>query len=252
MRSFNPSVRHVFAHEDFDGISNECDDASLVDKNLITPKINFHRYQLYTSSLNEYFPEYFPNLAVRIASKDHVSKCLEILKDLKAVQYLKAAEYMCSPRHKRKVHLAEPTQLKPAPEISKFPGFSENYEELKTAFANTNKDEDLKALTFKDDPTVVFLGTGSMMPSTFRNVSAIGLTIHNDVNILMDCGEGTFSQLVDIYGESGIDNYLRNLRLIFITHIHPDHNLGLFKILSERQRLEERLKLEFEVNQSLL
>lgn len=251
MRSFNPAVRHVFAHEEFDGISNDCEDASLIDKSLITPKINFHRYQIYTSSLNEYFPEHFPNLAIRVASKDHISKCLEVLKDLKAVQYVKAAEYICAPKNKRKVNLAELTKLKPAPEINKFAGFAEFYEEMRKCYSISNKDEDQKALTFKDDPTIVFLGTGSMMPSTFRNVSAIGMTIHNNVNMLLDCGEGTFSQLMDIYGESGIDGYLKNLRMIFITHIHPDHNLGLFKILSERQALEYKLKLEFEVFISL-
>lgn len=102
-------------------------------------------------------------------------------------------------------------------------------------------------MTFKDDPTVIFLGTGSMMPATYRNVSAISLTANDNSHILLDCGEGTFSQLIDVYGMDQIDDYLKNLRLIYITHIHPDHNLGLFKILAERQALEARLNQTFEV-----
>jgi ribonuclease Z len=87
---------------------------------------------------------------------------------------------------------------------------------------------------------MIFLGTGSMMPATFRNVSAINLTANNRYHILLDCGEGTFSQLIDQVGLAGIDDYLKDLRVIYITHIHPDHNLGLFKILAERKALEQR------------
>lgn len=137
--------------------------------------------------------------------------------------------------------------IKEAPDISKFDGFLEFYKNLSQNLIGTNKEEEKQSLTFKDDPTVIFLGTGSMMPSTFRNVSSISLTVNNSSHILLDCGEGTFSQIIDSYGIEGIDDYLKNLRMIYITHIHPDHNLGLFKVLAERKELENRLKTEFEV-----
>lgn len=42
---------------------------------------------------------------------------------------------------------------------------------------------------FKEcDPRVVFLGTGSMKPSTYRNVSGILLQMSPKNGILMDCG----------------------------------------------------------------
>ena len=51
-----------------------------------------------------------------------------------------------------------------------------------------------------------------MMPSTYRNVSAISLdfgkTEEERMSILMDCGEGTFSQLLDREGLDKIDRYL--------------------------------------------
>lgn len=154
---------------------------------------------------------------------------------------------MTFPTQKRGVHLDLIKEMKDAPDISKFPGFDEFYAQITALHNETINEKDQKSLTFKDDPTVIFLGTGSMMPSTFRNVSAISLTANNNSHILLDCGEGTFSQLIDMYGLEGIDNYLKELRLIYITHIHPDHNLGLFKILAERQALEERLGQTFEV-----
>lgn len=82
------------------------------------------------------------------------------------------------------------------------------------------------------------------MPSTYRNVSAISLRANNSSNMLLDCGEGTYSQLNAHLGTEETENYLRELRMIYITHIHPDHNLGLFKVLAERKALEERLQRE--------
>lgn len=151
--------------------------------------------------------------------------------------------------HKKIVHLDQLKQLKDAPDISKFDGFEEFYKHIKQHLASAHLKEEKVSLTFKDDPTVIFLGTGSMMPASFRNVSAINLTVNNQFHVLLDCGEGTFSQLIDSFGAENMDEYLRHLRMIYITHIHPDHNLGLFKILAERKDLEERLKLEFEVQQ---
>lgn len=159
---------------------------------------------------------------------------------------------MVFPQQKKGVSLDLIKDLKEAPEIQKFPGFEEFFSQISTLYKETVKEKEEKALAFKDDPTLIFLGTGSMMPSTFRNVSAISVTANDDSHMLLDCGEGTFSQLIDSFGMAEIDNYLRRLRLIYITHIHPDHNLGLFKILAERQALEERLNEKFEVEVCLL
>lgn len=137
--------------------------------------------------------------------------------------------------------------LKDAAQIDNFPGFKEQLAKAKAEFNSSVDVQDAKSLTFQDDPRVIFLGTGSMMPATYRNVSAISLTVNMKFNVLLDCGEGTFAQLIDSLGSSGVDDYLTNLRVIYITHIHPDHNLGLFKMLSERQRLEKKLGKKFEV-----
>ena len=101
---------------------------------------------------------------------------------------------------------------------------------------------------FKDFPKLKFLGTGSMMPSIYRNVSSISLTFYDKYNILLDCGEGTLAQLTDNLGSSeAINNYLRNLRIIFITHIHTDHNIGMFSVIQERIDLANHTGEELEV-----
>ncbi len=48
-----------------------------------------------------------------------------------------------------------------------------------------------KEIDFEED-SLVFLGTGSMIPLPSRTVSAI-LIQRKQGNILMDCGEGTYS-----------------------------------------------------------
>ena len=51
----------------------------------------------------------------------------------------------------------------------------------------------------------------------------------------MDCSEGTFGQLYDHFQSIEIVRQLLwNLRVIYITHMHGDHHMGLVKILCER------------------
>jgi ribonuclease Z len=51
-----------------------------------------------------------------------------------------------------------------------------------------------------------------------------------DACILLDCGEGTLGQLSRRYGDR-LDSVLKTLKLIFISHMHADHHLGLFAVL---------------------
>ncbi|KAH7295100.1 hypothetical protein KP509_27G032400 [Ceratopteris richardii] len=84
---------------------------------------------------------------------------------------------------------------------------------------------------------IVFLGTGSSQPSKYRNVSGIYLHLFERGGILLDCGEGTYAQLKRRYGSDGADDILRNLKCIWISHIHADHHAGLPRLLSARKRL---------------
>ena len=91
-----------------------------------------------------------------------------------------------------------------------------------------------------NSPRVTFLGTSSMKPGKFRNVSAI--LIQNTVNsikkyILFDCGEGTFQQMYEKFGSDITSNILLNINLIAISHKHGDHMLGLMKIIKEIDKL---------------
>ena len=136
--------------------------------------------------------------------------------------------------------------LKPAPCPSEFPDFMEYYKKIMDEYENAEKliknGDITNHYIFKDSPSLTFLGTGSMTPSTYRNVSAINLRIYDKYNILLDCGEGTYCQLIDRIGIDKISIYLEELRIMFITHIHPDHNQGMLKVLEERMKLSKKKK----------
>ncbi|KAK8843961.1 hypothetical protein IAR55_006753 [Kwoniella newhampshirensis] len=85
-----------------------------------------------------------------------------------------------------------------------------------------------------DDIVVTTLGTGSAIPSKYRNVSATHLSIPGLGGILLDCGEGTLGQLRRRYGKDNVKNMWKELKMIFISHMHADHHLGLNVLLEDR------------------
>ncbi|KAJ7573869.1 hypothetical protein C8J56DRAFT_1173192 [Mycena floridula] len=93
------------------------------------------------------------------------------------------------------------------------------------------------------DVVVLPLGTGSALPTKYRNVSSTLIQIPNYGNILLDAGEGTWGQLsrhfgVDTDRPNNVWDVLRNLKCIYLSHIHGDHHMGVAQILSKRRQLD--------------
>lgn len=113
----------------------------------------------------------------------------------------------------------------------------------------------LSKLAAQDDqhsPHMLFLGTGSAIPSKYRNVTgqlfhpgyvkapAAGVS-HPIGSILLDCGEGSYGQLClryhppagfDQSSKAIVDNLIADLKAVWISHIHADHHLGLLTVLA--------------------
>ncbi|KAL1874317.1 hypothetical protein Daus18300_003681 [Diaporthe australafricana] len=81
------------------------------------------------------------------------------------------------------------------------------------------------------DAEIIPLGTGSALPSKYRNVSATLVRVPGYGNYLFDCGENTLGQLRRIYGYDGTDEILRDLKIIWISHLHADHHLGTASLI---------------------
>ena len=81
------------------------------------------------------------------------------------------------------------------------------------------------------DAEIVCLGTGSALPSQHRNVSATLLRVPGSGSYLMDCGENTLGQLKRMYTAPELAEVFRDLKLIWISHLHADHHLGLTSVV---------------------
>lgn len=78
---------------------------------------------------------------------------------------------------------------------------------------------------------IVCLGTGSALPSKYRNVSATLLRVPGSGSYLLDCGENTLGQLRRVYSPEEMAEVLRDLRMIWISHLHADHHLGTTSVI---------------------
>ncbi|KAM9993841.1 hypothetical protein ACTFIZ_011810 [Dictyostelium cf. discoideum] len=93
-------------------------------------------------------------------------------------------------------------------------------------------------------PKILFTGTGSAIPSKYRNVTGNFITLADDQNILLDAGEGTFGQLYRFFGPIEVKKQLINLKMIWLSHLHADHHLGIPNICEKRQQYAKELGLK--------
>jgi ribonuclease Z len=83
------------------------------------------------------------------------------------------------------------------------------------------------------DVEITTLGTGSALPSKYRNVSATLLRVPGWGSMLFDCGENTLGQLKRAFTPEEFDELISGLRLVVISHMHADHHLGTVSVIKE-------------------
>jgi ribonuclease Z len=88
-----------------------------------------------------------------------------------------------------------------------------------------------------EEGEIIFTGTGSAIPCKHRNVSGIYLQMSNRNGMLLDIGEGTVGQLARAKHHEKLEDILRRIRAVWISHPHADHHLGILRLLAERNEL---------------
>jgi ribonuclease Z len=94
-----------------------------------------------------------------------------------------------------------------------------------------------RQLLARPDTEVFTLGTGSALPSKYRNVSATLLRVPGIGNYLFDCGENTLGQLQRVFSPDELVEVIKNLRMIWISHLHADHHLGTASMIKAWYKL---------------
>ena len=104
--------------------------------------------------------------------------------------------------------------------------------------------EPAKAYSFSQPATkVVLLGTGTPNADPDRSGPAIAIVVNNNP-YLVDCGPGVVRRAATAVrsGVKGLEP--RNLKTVFITHLHSDHTAGLADLILTPWTLERSEPLE--------
>lgn len=64
-------------------------------------------------------------------------------------------------------------------------------------------------------------------------VSATLVKIPGYGSIMLDAGEGTYGQMLRRFGIERLDDEMRAIRCIFISHLHADHHLGVVQLINK-------------------
>lgn len=100
-----------------------------------------------------------------------------------------------------------------------------------------------------DDVEIITLGTGSSIPGKYRNGKCIHLFVYMFIHtfivsatlvkipkygsVMLDAGEGTYGQMMRRFGMDNLDEEIRKLKCIFISHLHADHHLGVVQLITK-------------------
>lgn len=83
---------------------------------------------------------------------------------------------------------------------------------------------------------LLFTGTASALPCKYRNVTGMLLRNSDGRCMLLDVGEGTVGQLLRMQtSPSDEADLLSKITVVWISHPHADHHLGLLRLLEQRR-----------------
>ncbi|KAI0826548.1 hypothetical protein BC628DRAFT_239357 [Trametes gibbosa] len=222
------------------GFSNETH--HIISSRQHTPdKIVFERAAFVQAKLNQLDADMFP-----LPKFD-----LKPVRDFSSITDLPPKAILSQRNHVVPVRPLRPPEIDDKAKAGEFDGFAttgslpELSDAMRKKFAEVNDRIKIRigrrspAAKPGDNIVVTPLGTGSAIPTRSRNVSGTLIQIPGRGSILLDCGEGTWGQLARSFGNDpartvGVWSVLRDLKCIFLSHMHGDHHMGVSKVLQMR------------------
>ncbi|ODV95567.1 hypothetical protein PACTADRAFT_43138 [Pachysolen tannophilus NRRL Y-2460] len=104
------------------------------------------------------------------------------------------------------------------------------------------------ATDLREEVEIITLGTGSAIPSKYRNVvsTIVRVPYIDDKtgkiqfnSVVLDAGENTIGSIKRIYG-SQLPIFFKELKLIYLSHLHADHHLGIISLIQEFNKFQEK------------
>jgi ribonuclease BN (tRNA processing enzyme) len=77
-------------------------------------------------------------------------------------------------------------------------------------------------------------------------VTGLFLQLNPNSNLLLDCGEGTTTQLLRFYGKQNLNSELVKTKAVFLSHLHLDHVNGLYGFILKRVEAFKRQNIAYE------
>jgi ribonuclease Z len=215
---FNSSVQHILIN----------------DRNSALAYADAHKLQEKLSLIDE---DVFPPLNVIDKADPFETPDFKISSQI--VQPATNFEFVMRPKGKKVIHI-EPLchdSSVAQKELNEVDGIQQAIEQYKLA----TKDISAQRETY---PEVITFGTGSAVSGKLRNASCLLINLSETSSMLFDCGEGSLGQLRRFYGEERSKQIVRNLKSIFISHLHADHHIGLLSFLNYRKQLQKEHSLD--------
>ncbi|AMD21230.1 HEL050Wp [Eremothecium sinecaudum] len=92
----------------------------------------------------------------------------------------------------------------------------------------------------RDQVELITLGTGSALPSKYRNVISTVVKVPYNNNgeyrnriIILDAGENTLGSIHRTIRPENMERFFTDLKMIYLSHLHADHHLGILSLIKE-------------------
>ena len=189
----------------------------------------YHRYVKIISKLSQIYPTCLPNIFAthQEIAEQHYKQMIDIEDHFSTTN-------IQTYKHNYEMNLYPLTNIKYA-SISNRMMEATQFSSLLPRLPTLQEDAKIRDILKKCDPKVIFLGTACQHANELKNVSCIIIEIQNFL-CMFDCGQGSYDQFYTHYARQ-TDEKLLETRILFISHCHSDHTLGIMDIISQRNKL---------------